>query len=149
MGTRSIIAVPTPGGAPGRFRGRYAHWDGYPSWTGAQLHAIVARDGVAAARAMLTETHPGWSTICADPAEAGSVGPDEVEVPGYGVAFTAEAGLSDEWITDAMPGYGSYAYVLGDDAITVLTSESGAWTPLGEVAYANEHVDVQLLAMSR
>ena len=41
MGTRSIVGVPHGDGV----RGRYCHWDGYPSGVGAALGASSSATG--------------------------------------------------------------------------------------------------------
>ena len=56
MGTRSVIAVKTDTG----WKGRYCHWDGYPSGVGANLLRVVARDGFETAVKTLTEQHYSW-----------------------------------------------------------------------------------------
>lgn len=69
MSTRAAIARPngeSESGAP-RFKGRYHHWDGYPSGLGATLfeiyRSVFDRD-IEAMLKMLLDKHPaGWSTI--------------------------------------------------------------------------------------
>jgi len=41
MGNRAVIAATYPDGV----KGRYVHWDGYPSGVGLAVLAIVQRDG--------------------------------------------------------------------------------------------------------
>lgn len=64
MSTRSIIARPEANGDT--WKGRYCHSDGYPTWMGARLWALVYRDGLEAVVKVLTETHCGWSSINED-----------------------------------------------------------------------------------
>jgi hypothetical protein len=65
MSTRSVIARPWGKG----FRGRYHHWDGYPSGLGAELYALAQPDGPFGGDTqkmlkVLIDEHPGgWSTI--------------------------------------------------------------------------------------
>lgn len=59
MGTPSIIAIPYGDS----WRGRSSHWDGYPTWAGKNVWAIVQRDGVEKASRTLTETYYGWSQL--------------------------------------------------------------------------------------
>lgn len=63
MGTRSVIAEPFGDG----FRGRYHHWDGYPSGLGHQLwdlyHGHFAGDVEAMTTYLITDEPVGWSTI--------------------------------------------------------------------------------------
>lgn len=64
MGTRGVIARITPNG----FRGRYHHWDSYPSGLGESLWKLYHGHFKGDLRAMLKvliDEHPaGWSTIC-------------------------------------------------------------------------------------
>lgn len=64
MGTRGIIARPTPGDG---FEGRYHHWDSYPTGLGATLYRLANEHFANDYREMVTtliDDHPaGWSTI--------------------------------------------------------------------------------------
>lgn len=63
MGTRSVIAEPHGDG----FRGRYHHWDGYPSGVGAELWRLQREhfaDLDAMRQYLVTDEPQGWSTIC-------------------------------------------------------------------------------------
>jgi len=78
MSTRAVIAEPAGDG----FRGRYHHFDGYPSGLGAELwwlqHARYQGD-TQAMRAELIGAHPGgWSTI---------IGADWSQAPGFVDSF--------------------------------------------------------------
>lgn len=119
MGTRSIVAVPTEDGG---WKGRYVHWDGYPTGVGLALLKIVQRDGLATARRVLTEDHYGWSSVNAEGDPLHDTGRDAERfevVPGYGVAYThAEQG--DEWLaSNGDTGWTEWAYVLHDDHLAV------------------------------
>ena len=143
MGTRSVVALPLDGG----FKGRYIHWDGYPTGVGGSLLEIVQRDGVERALEVLTQDNYGWSSLDpAMPAEFEDVifenrqafvaehGRYPVTDPGggdgrfravegYGTAYTTVQNQSspDEWITDTGDDWGTeWAYVLNPDSITVL-----------------------------
>lgn len=63
MSTRSVIAEPHGDG----FRGRYHHFDGYPSGVGAQLwelyHGHFTDDGEAMRQYLITDEPQGWSNI--------------------------------------------------------------------------------------
>ena len=61
MGTRSVIAAHYPDGV----KGRYVHWDGYPSGVGKAVFEIAKRDGLEGAFHTLLERHYGWSTVTA------------------------------------------------------------------------------------
>lgn len=123
MGTSSVIA--TPAGSLG-WKGRYVHWDGYPTGVGESLRRIINRDGVLEAVRRLTQDRYGWSNI--DPEEAGPV-PDYMQdgrfatEVGYGTAYTTAAGQSteDEWVTRDGDDWGTeWAYVVQEGAIEVL-----------------------------
>lgn len=110
MSTNSVIAIPD-GDA---WRGRYVHWDGQPTWMGAQLHAIVQRDGVEQARKVLTETERSWSSIDSGYAEKRDGAYDEVS--GYGTAHLDKS--CSAWATP-VDDDGRWLYVLADDALWI------------------------------
>ena len=123
MGTRSIVAVPT---GETSWKGRYVHWDGYPSGVGASLVELIARDGVEATVKTLTEDHWGWSIV--DHEQPADI-PDYLKsdgrfssVPGVGVPYKKDVDggdQSNDWITDVQAGNGEswceWAYVLMPD----------------------------------
>lgn len=121
MGTRSVVAVQQGDD----FKGRYIHWDGYPSAVGESLLAIVQRDGVERARQVLTEENYGWSNLAPAGAQLGA-GYDDGRfalVEGYGVAYTTKDGQSSEsdWILGSGDDSGTeWAYILSDDELVVL-----------------------------
>lgn len=137
MGTRSVVAVPT---ADGGWKGRYVHWDGYPSGVGAALARIVQRDGYDMAVRTLTQDHYGWSSVGSENGaglDPGYIGGRFVAVPGYGVAYShAEQG--DEWITPDGDSSGTeYAYVLHPDSVRVLERCWSEWRDLFSVKYVD------------
>lgn len=64
MGTRGIIARPTPGDG---FEGRYHHWDSYPTGLGATLYRLAnghfAHDYQRMVATLIDDHPAGWSTI--------------------------------------------------------------------------------------
>ena len=116
MSTRSIIAEPYGDG----FRGRYCHSDGYPTWNGEQLHAIVQRDGVERARQVVIHENTYWSSI-----SAGHAGPSYnvendtrfVDVASYGVAGPGQDVAPDEFITEHADWGTEYTYILADSGL--------------------------------
>lgn len=147
MGTRSIVAVPD---AEHGFRGRYIHWDGYPSGVGEALRTIVNRDGYDFAVKVLTEQHYGWSSV--NGAETQELGSGQTDgrfaaVPGYGVAYTTSTGgfqsvpqsSPDDWHfgDDAKDTWCEWAYVLGESEIGVFRPDGGRWVQVGWVAYTD------------
>lgn len=142
MGTRSVVAVPLDGG----FQGRYIHWDGYPTGVGADLHALVNRDGVETVLRVMTQENYGWSNtdLSHDGVTLGH-GYDDGRfraVKGYGVAYTTEQNQSnpDEWIRSSGDCWGTeWAYVLGRDSIAVFQPRGSwanpDWVHVGTVRY--------------
>ena len=143
MGTRSVVAFQEGDG----WRGRYVHFDGYPSARVPDLLTIVARDGVEAAIKTITETWAGWSSLDAYQPDITGVTPDAnaawdspemqasrfapgggyddgrfANVPGYGIAYVAESGQidPDHWIDHTDTDiWLEWAYVLNDRRLSV------------------------------
>lgn len=161
MSTRSIIAEPKGD----VWRGRYCHSDGYPTWNGRQLWAIVQRDGVEEARKRLLHDRYGWSTIEPDTTADRDMGIGRqdgrfVVEAGYGIAYTTvqDQSSEDEWITHDGDKWGTeWAYVLSDmglmvgrvgwkdDSVTFLTlAPWGAgepdWEAIEQGVYASEEL---------
>jgi hypothetical protein len=119
MGTRSIIAIPNGDG----YKGRYAHWDGYPEWMGRNLWEIVKRDGLEQARRVLVEDNFYWSNMDASQADAPLK--DFMDdgrfriVPGYGVSGTHHQASPDEWVTHHDSTWCEWVYVLGVDGLLI------------------------------
>lgn len=124
MGTRGVIAVPD---AAHGFRGRYIHWDSYPTGVGEALRQVVVRDGGPTAMRVLTEEHYGWSSLNPDqdPDEQLGAGMSDgrfVVIGGYGTGYTTEQGQSaeDEWILGDGDNWGTeWAYVVSEAGIEV------------------------------
>lgn len=130
MGTRSVIAIPE--GKTG-WRGRYCHWDGYPSGVGAALRSIVLRDGMETAIRTLIIDHYGWSSVNAHAEQTLDSATDDgrfVPVPGYGIAYTTKDNQSspDDWHTRAdKRSWCEWAYVLRTDRIDVYRNAGVKW----------------------
>ena len=114
MGTRSAVCEPYGDS----YRGRYVHWDGYPSYNGRVLWALVHRDGLERVREVLIHQHFEWSSLKLDEV-------DDTEshyrsaydfVAGYGNAFRAP---TDWWVTPYNDGDTEWRYVLADDALWI------------------------------
>lgn len=103
---------------PGAGRGRYVHFDGYPSGVGEQLWAIVKRDGVEKARQVLVDEHGEWrclhtSTIDTDGA-----------VEGYGEFYPeTEANDPAAWWDDM-----EWNYVLEDEGLRIVGTGLLPWS---------------------
>jgi hypothetical protein len=131
MGTRSVIAIPD---AEHGWKGRYVHWDGYPSGVGEVLRRIVNRDGYATAVHTLTQVHYGWSSLHPEQSgEQSSLGFGYTDgrfaaVAGYGTAYTTAQGQSsaDDWILADGDDCGTeWAYLLGEGGIAVYERRFG------------------------
>jgi hypothetical protein len=138
MATRSIIAELLP---DGKWRGRYCHWDGYPSAKLPQLAHIVARDGADVARKTLLHDNWSWSSIdSADKSELPSIMQDGrfKIVPGYGVTHTDLQETSDvEWFMegDYEQGWCEYLYIIHDDRIECRSiNNDGSTEPCEELS---------------
>lgn len=126
MGTRSCVAIPEGDG----FRGKYVHWDGYPTHMGKTLYALVDQHGLAEVQRVLVHESAGFS--CVDPRKTEL---DRFEqdgrfllIPGFGVAYNpdSEQGDVEDWITpfaedeSERDDWGTeWAYVLSDGGLVV------------------------------
>ena len=105
MSTRSIIAIPTDTD----WKGRYVHWDGYPTNMVPELSAIIKRDGYETAIKTLTEDHKSWSGIYAHELPETNGG---VPVPGYGIAHSDIPEDEDPWLHPGEDDWTEWVYVL-------------------------------------
>lgn len=109
MSTRSVVAIPD-GDA---WKGRYVHWDGYPTYMAPSLTDLVRRDGLAKVVLTLTESFYGWSTI--DPNEtrledcSGFDAKQFASVVGFGVAYKDQP---KEWLTPNDDAGTEWVYIL-------------------------------------
>lgn len=134
MSTRSIIGRAIDGG----FVGRYCHWDGYPSARGPLLADTYAQcnANVSAVR-----------TWCLREGEG---------VNGYWSSFMSPRGVMAQnakpadrrmgtWVTDNGEGWASsqdhcgaeWAYLLGEDGVSVLARLRGEWRHEATVAWTD------------
>lgn len=148
MSTRSVIAKQDGD----IWKGRYAHWDGYPTHQGASIWAIVQRDGYEKAVQTFVDDNFYWSVVkpLQEPEE-----PTETRwkmVEGYGQAGTEEQASADEWITpaDLDDTWCEWVYVIAKGGLLVIyisTKEligfypwneaEPNWEAVQEQAYAN------------
>lgn len=118
MSTRSIIAKQDGDS----WRGRYAHWDGYPSHQGKSIWDIVQRDGWEKAVKTLVDDNFYWSVLRPwqenDPAEEDRWN----VVTGYGIAGNELQGDSDEWYTpeNYTDSWCEYVYVISEGGLMVI-----------------------------
>lgn len=142
MGTRSVVAIPYA--RKTGWRGRYIHWDGYPSGVGRTLHKIVRRDGRDKAVRVLVEDHAGWSSVNGEADPKVGLGMDDGRfeaVPGYGTAYTTtklnifgeknyQQARKSDWIRHDGDDCGTeYAYVLRANGMVVLARRYADGTP--------------------
>lgn len=147
MATRGIV-----GPDPEVKRGRYLHWDAYPSWMGTTLVRLVQRDGVERVREVLTSEHFGWSSVN-DHVE--HVMPEHysaerfVQVPGYGTAYVNHTEQPDVWHVEGDTDWLEYAYLLGSEHLLVYSiSHTGSWRLLTKVRYDDPAAETTLYALS-
>jgi hypothetical protein len=142
MGTRSVIARPTPEGG---FCGTYCHYDGYPAHQGRILfEAVTGHFGgdPDAACTYLIDQHPaGWSVLHGDfttpPGYRRSTDPDDLRNQCYCHGDRHDpprTHLDDHTAHDA---WVDYAYVIAPDRLQVLTDVEGGWQPVAEPAWTD------------
>lgn len=120
MGTRSVVAIPQGDS----WKGRYVHWDGYPSGVGCALIEIRQssyRNDLPGMIKALTEDHTYWSSVIGPEVNKKTLADYErdsrVIVPGIGIAGVSEP---DEWVTPDDDWGCEWCYVLTDAGIHVL-----------------------------
>lgn len=133
MGTPAVVATMIDG----LVKGRYVHWDGYPTGLGKNLALMVNRDGLEQVVKTTLLDHYGWSTLdgAAEPVlEGGYTDGRFATVPGYGVAYTTkdEHTNPDGWSGHGLPGMSGYfGYVLTESGVVVCQvreeNHGGAW----------------------
>lgn len=136
MSTRSIIAEPHGDG----FRGRYCHSDGYPTWNGRVLHALVRREGVEKVRQVLLHDNVYWSSIDGEGTDSWMVEHDSTRfalVPGIGTSGPGQGVEQDEWITEVGDWGTEWTYILGDSSMFITCDGVN----LDEVRYGDELPD--------
>ena len=142
MGTRSVIARPTPEGG---FHGTYCHYDGYPAHQGRVLHDAVGghfdRDPDAACRYLIDQHPAGWSVLHGDfaapPGYRRHPDPDDLRNQCYchgGRHDPPRPPLTDR---TARAAWVDYAYVIEPDRLRVLTNLAGGWQPIAEPAWTD------------
>ena len=143
MSTRSVIAT----GTADNWKGRYVHWDGYPTAVGRAVQEIMRRDGYAKATKVLLNDHYGWSSV---DGQIGGEVPESlqderfVQVSGYGVAYREDHGESnpDEWFTSdsANPLWIEWVYILTPTNIVVLKGDyrENTFREVGETGFDDE-----------
>jgi len=118
MSTRSIIAKQHGDS----WKGRYAHWDGYPAHQGKSIWEIVQRDGFEKAVKTFVDENFYWSSVKPwQPTEE----PEEsrwVVVEGYGIAGNAEQGSPNEWYTpdNYKDSWCDFLYVISEGGLLVV-----------------------------
>ncbi len=138
MGTRSVIARPSPDGG---FSGTYCHYDGYPAHQGRVLFDAVighfAGDPDAACHYLIDEHPAGWSVLHGDfntpPGYQHYPDPTDQRNQCYCHGDRADP-PQRPFTEDTAAGAGlDYAYVIGPDRLRVLTNRHG-WQPVAEPA---------------
>lgn len=135
MGTRSAVGVRNENG---QYKGRYIHWDGYPSWVGLKLRELIDRDGVQQVVKTIVLDNYGWSNL--NPREEGPLSTGYSDgrfkvVPYYGIAYTTEQNQStpDDWIEEPGDLGTEWLYLIEEDGSILVKGGNPDWVPL-EVA---------------
>lgn len=118
MATRGIVAIATNEG----WKGRYSHWDNYPSRMVAVLGELVQRDGLEKVQQTLILENASWSQI--EPlAKSGenSLYEQHKCVEGYGYAHTDIEVLEDSYFTheDTELAWCEWLYIIHADILEV------------------------------
>jgi hypothetical protein len=141
VGTRSVIARPTPEGG---FTGTYCHYDGYPAHQGRVLHDAVCGhfggDPDAACRYLIDQHPAGWSVLHGDfaapPGYRRHPDPDDLRNQCYCHGDRhdpARPPLTEQ----TAQAWVDYAYVIEPDRLRVLASLQDSWQPIAEPAWAD------------
>lgn len=130
VSTKGFIAVP----AGVTWRGRYHHWDSYPSGLGRELFRVYSEafgGDAQRMRSVLTEDHTEWAFAMGDWSQPPHFYdlPDEIGAPrcychgGDGV---------DVWYgPDDTDMYAEFSYIIRDEGLDVLASIDKRWHRLG------------------
>jgi hypothetical protein len=118
MSTRSIIAKQHGDS----WKGRYAHWDGYPAHQGRNIWEIVQRDGFEKAVKTFVDDNFYWSSVKSWQPSEEADGSRWMVVEGYGIAGNAEQGSPDEWYTpdNYKDSWCDYLYVISEGGLLVV-----------------------------
>jgi hypothetical protein len=124
MGTRSVIAKQDGDS----WKGRYAHWDGYPSHQGRNIWEIVQRDGFEKAVKTFVDDHFYWSVVKSWQPSEEADGSRWMVVEGYGIAGNEEQGSPDEWYTpnDLSNSWIDYVYVISQGGLLVIMASDNS-----------------------
>ena len=145
MSTRSVLAVQNGDG----FKGRYAHYDGYPTSRAAQLfqtYKELFNDAELVRQyAVKPSLNGSWSSYC-PPSE---VAEREANKPDYQTSnYTYNEDTNNEgWIYSDGDHWGTeWAYVIGDKALSVFSWRyqdedytEGSWVFCGAYDWNKEH----------
>jgi hypothetical protein len=142
VGTRSVIARPTPEGG---FTGTYCHYDGYPAHQGRVLHDAVTGhfdgDPDAACRYLIDQHPAGWSVLHGDfaapPGYRRHPDPEDLRNQCYCHGDRHDPPRPPLTQQTAHEAWVDYAYVIGPDRLQVLTSLHGGWQPIAEPAWTD------------
>jgi hypothetical protein len=118
MSTRSIIAKQHGDS----WKGRYAHWDGYPSHQGNSIWEIVRRDGVEQSIKTLVDDNFYWSLLNPVQEEGINERSSLTNIKGYGVAANEAQSDPDEWYTpiNYKESWCDYVYVISQGGLLVI-----------------------------
>jgi hypothetical protein len=140
VGTRSVIARPTPEGG---FTGTYCHYDGYPAHQGRVLHEAITGhfdgDTDAACRYLIDQHPAGWSVLHGDfaapPGYRCHPDPDDLRNQCYCHGDRRDPPRPPLTQQTALAAWVDYAYLIEPDRLRVLTSLHSSWQPIAEPAW--------------
>lgn len=149
MGTRSAVGVRNENG---EWKGRYVHWDGYPSGVGKTLQDLIKRDGPQKVVQTVVLENYGWSALNGEVHPQLGLGYSDGRfkaIQGYGVAYTEVDGQSspNDWITEDDAGWTEYIYLIHDDGRVFfketnwegeINKAPGEWRELTEEVIASD-----------
>lgn len=169
MGTRSVIGVYTSE-ADREWKGRYVHWDGYPSGVGAALHENLHQHFAGVVKELLEVVLAekiGWSAIVGKNlklppiwAEGSSNWTEDDPRHQQPQSYTArgEALESDEdqaegrWVHSSEDSWCEWAYIFQPDLTStkmdIYKHRANDWTLRGSVDLADDEIDFEQIENS-
>jgi hypothetical protein len=150
MGTRAVIAEPFGDG----WRGRYHHWDGYPSGLGRTLWQLqrdaTLGDAAAMRRYLITDERVGWSTINgADWSLPKGWRDGYGDEPHGPQSYSARGETEEQWIdSQGDDGGTEWAYVIGNATLMIwerIYEPRQYWAPVAVLAWSDPEPDWEAL----
>lgn len=128
MATRSMIGIEEAGGV----RGRYVHFDGYPSDVGQEFAAFFKENGLAGVASLLDKHPAGFSSF--DAATPNCYCHDRGE-------FSHDEHTDWMDLNDALDAGCEFVYLASGDKVRVLGAKQGDWVVLGEFDVSSPNLE--------